>query len=216
MTAPAALCGTACPDHPHTCARSPQHYGDHRDVKQKGNETCSWPDPPAPRPAGPSVAATRAAAREALRGLTGGHPTPQWRVVWTDDEYPTDIGPVCEDPDHEPTDSSAYDCCPQPVIEVGDEALAAYLVALLNADRTEAAPDFFQPGHTYSNGTGYTAPELITLFCVEHITRHPNRGTLRAIGWMRSGAPDSGWHGHFQDEGEFEGWTEHLTGGDAR
>ncbi|MFE5332519.1 hypothetical protein ACFRCG_39695 [Embleya sp. NPDC056575] len=40
----AKTCGTPCPreDHDHTCARSPGHLGDHRDVKQKGQQTCDW------------------------------------------------------------------------------------------------------------------------------------------------------------------------------
>jgi len=38
-----ALCGTPCPrGHDHSCARSPKHCGPHRDVKQKGDESCSW------------------------------------------------------------------------------------------------------------------------------------------------------------------------------
>lgn len=183
MTTPAVLCGAACPDHPHTCARSPKHTSDHRDVKQKGTETCSWPDPPAPWPAGPSVTDTRAAAREALRGLTGGHPTPQWRVVISDSESPDAVAPVCEDPDHEPGDGGVYDCCPEPVIEVGDERLAAYLVALLNADRTEAVPDFFQPGHGYTHRHG-------TDFLTVAVTTHPNTGEPRALGWIVR----NGWH----------------------
>jgi len=78
--------------------------------------------------------------------------------------------------------------------------------------------DFFEPGRTYrSTHTGYTAPELILTFQVEHITRHPDRGHLRAIGWMRTGEPDTGWHGHFRDEGEFDGWTDitDTTTGDS-
>jgi len=71
-----------------------------------------------------------------------------------------------------------------------------------------ATPDFFQPGHTYSDGTGYTAPEITTYFRVEHVTRHPDRGHLRAIGWVRNGAPGAGWHGDFRDEDEFDGWTD--------
>lgn len=71
------------------------------------------------------------------------------------------------------------------------------------------APDFFQPGRTYrSEHDGYTAPELIVTFRVEHVTRHPDRGHLRAIGWMRTGEPGTGWHGDFRDEGEFDGWTD--------
>ncbi|WP_017585506.1 hypothetical protein [Nocardiopsis ganjiahuensis] len=39
-----ALCAARCPNgHEHTCARSPKHCGPHRDVKQKGHESCSWP-----------------------------------------------------------------------------------------------------------------------------------------------------------------------------
>ena len=38
-----ALCADQCPrGHSHSCARSPKHYGPHRDVKQKGTENCSW------------------------------------------------------------------------------------------------------------------------------------------------------------------------------
>jgi len=67
---------------------------------------------------------------------------------------------------------------------------------------------FFEAGRTYTDGTGYTAPEITTYFRVEHVTRHPDRGHLRAIGWMRTGEPDAGWHGDFRDEGEFDGWTD--------
>lgn len=76
------------------------------------------------------------------------------------------------------------------------------------------APGFFRPGRTYTDGTGYTAPEITTVFRVEHVTRHPNRGHLRAIGWSRTGEPGAGWHGDFRDEGEFDGWTD-ITEGEA-
>jgi hypothetical protein len=83
-------------------------------------------------------------------------------------------------------------------------------------DASGSKPDqtagFFQPGRTYTYGqTGYRAPELTRLFRVEHVTRHPDRGNLRAIGWMRSGEPDAKWHGHFRDE--FDGWTETANDG---
>jgi hypothetical protein len=203
------LCGVPCPDHPHTCARSPQHYSHHRDAKQKGTETCSWPDPPEPRPAGPTVTDTRAAAREALRGLTGGDPAPQWRVVFTDSESPDGIAPVCEDPGHDPTDGNFYDCCPEPDIEVGSEAVAAYMVALLNGDReqpAEAAPDFFQPGRTYTyGGDGFTAPELLTWFRAEHITTHPDTGKRTAFGWARRG--DEQWVPYSEPDDDFAAFT---------
>ncbi|MEV6180138.1 hypothetical protein [Streptomyces sp. NPDC052015] len=72
----------------------------------------------------------------------------------------------------------------------------------------QGAADFFQPGHTYTDGNGYRAPEITTIFRVEHVTRHPDRGHLRAIGWAKTGEPGSKWHGDFRDEGEFGGWTE--------
>lgn len=79
----------------------------------------------------------RAAARERLRLITGANVT-AWRVVVTDDEMPTGIAPVCPDEGHEACDASAYDCCPDPVIETWSEPLALYLVALLNADAGKA------------------------------------------------------------------------------
>lgn len=71
--------------------------------------------------------------------------------------------------------------------------------------------DFFEPDHTYTDSTGYTAPEITTYFRVEHVTRHPDRGHLRAIGWSRTGEPGAKWHGDFRDEGEFDGWID-ITG----
>ncbi|MFF5589684.1 hypothetical protein [Streptomyces hygroscopicus] len=76
--------------------------------------------------------------------------------------------------------------------------------------------DFFQPGRTYTyNADGFTAPELITLFRVEHVTRHPDRGHRRAIGWMKTGEPGAKWHGNFQDEDQLEGWTAIAGDSDA-
>jgi hypothetical protein len=81
---------------------------------------------------------------------------------------------------------------------------------------TPQPADFFQPGHTYlSRHDGYTAPELIAEFLVEHVTTHPEHGFRRAIGWMRSCEPDAKWHGNFQDEHEYEGWTGAADGGTA-
>lgn len=67
---------------------------------------------------------------------------------------------------------------------------------------------FFQAGRTYTDGDGYTAPEITVFFHVEHVTRHPERGRLRAIGWVKSGAIGAKWRGTFLDEDEFAGWNE--------
>jgi hypothetical protein len=78
-------------------------------------------------------------------------------------------------------------------------------------------PDFLQVGHTYrSPHSGFTAPELIVTFRVEHVTRHPDRGHLRAIGWARTGEPGAGWHGDFLDEEDIDGWVEVTEGGEGQ
>jgi hypothetical protein len=85
----------------------------------------------------------------------------------------------------------------------------------VRADNLRMLPaTFFEAGRTYTDGTGYSAPEVTTVFRVEHVTRHPDRGHLRAIGWSRSGEPGASWHGDFRDEGEFDGWTEITEAGD--
>lgn len=38
----ADTCGTPCPTHGHTCARSPLHTEPCRDRKQKGTHSCEW------------------------------------------------------------------------------------------------------------------------------------------------------------------------------
>ncbi|MCY0960813.1 hypothetical protein [Streptomyces sp. H27-H5] len=67
---------------------------------------------------------------------------------------------------------------------------------------------FFQPGRTYTDANGYTAPEITYYFHVEHVARHPEHGHLRATGWSKTGAMGSRWHGDSRVEGEQDGWTE--------
>ncbi|WP_086710276.1 hypothetical protein [Streptomyces antimycoticus] len=84
------------------------------------------------------------------------------------------------------------------------------------AGKVTQPADFFQPGRTYAYGqTGYRAPELTVLFWVEHVTRHPERGHLRAIGWSKTGEPGAKWQGYFQDEDQFEGWAAIAGDSDA-
>ncbi|MGA5604055.1 hypothetical protein ACPCUF_23970 [Streptomyces griseoincarnatus] len=72
-------------------------------------------------------------------------PGTQWRVIATDSESLTGLAPVCtadrrfhEIADYpggpKYDDEGVYDCCPWPQIETYSVAVAAYLVALLNAD----------------------------------------------------------------------------------
>lgn len=75
-----------------------------------------------------------------------------WRMIIGDSESLDSIAPVCtatNDPTGEHVianypggplqdDTGVYDCCPTPWIEVGNGDVAAYLVALLNADTERA------------------------------------------------------------------------------
>jgi hypothetical protein len=83
----------------------------------------------------------RRTAAEFLRETTGSD-RPQWRATFIGESFlgdsaegPNAIGPVCTDPGHvESEDPSAFDCCPEPIIEI-DPPLVEYFLALLNADR---------------------------------------------------------------------------------
>jgi hypothetical protein len=83
-------------------------------------------------------------------------------------------------------------------------------------DATEQdAPDFFQLGRTYSyGGDGYTAPELIVTFRVEHITTHPDTGERTAMGWARRGY--DGWQSWMEPERGFPEFTLRPEDGEAR
>lgn len=79
----------------------------------------------------------------------------RWRVIVGDSESLDSIAPVCpaitdttglhviaDYPGGPIQDEiGVYDCCPTPWIPVGRGEIAAYLVALLNADAVEAAAD---------------------------------------------------------------------------
>lgn len=128
--------------------------------------------------------------------------TVHWdREVWPPTGEDTDTIVCCK------TDSG------HPVaLFLDDELREALGLQLVDPDPDSEQPatetPFFQRDHIYTNGTGFTAPEDTTLFLVEHVTRHPERGHLRAIGWIRGGAPGATSHGFFRDEDEFHGWTD--------
>ncbi|MFF2640349.1 hypothetical protein ACFVUB_11200 [Streptomyces niveus] len=86
-----------------------------------------------------TLSTTRTAARDLLATLGTASAT-EWRTCFSSNgsEEPTGIAPVCPDEDHEEDDGSVYDCCAEPVIECGSYPMAAYLAALLNADRGAA------------------------------------------------------------------------------
>lgn len=89
--------------------------------------------------------ALRAAA---YRFLDACHDAPvprRWRTVITDSESLTGYAPVCTVPHPaipeagvEHDDTGVYDCCDS-IVETFSEGMAAYVVALLNADAVPAA-----------------------------------------------------------------------------
>lgn len=64
--------------------------------------------------------------------------------------------------------------------------------------------NFFEPHRTYTNATPYKALEQVRIFEVELVTRHPDRGHLRAVGWMSTAAPGSKRHMQKVDEDEYQ------------
>lgn len=84
--------------------------------------------------------ALRNAAHDILRDLNGPNCTLRWRVVTATGGHQTGITLACLGVHNlERPGWLTYDCCPRPVIEAGYEALASYLVALLNADTGDLA-----------------------------------------------------------------------------
>ncbi|MFF2228663.1 hypothetical protein ACFVV7_35685 [Streptomyces globisporus] len=73
--------------------------------------------------------------------------------------------------------------------------------------------DFFEPHRTYTDATPYKAPEAVRIFEVEFVTRHPDRGHLRAVGWMRAAAPGAKRHMQKVDENEYRrgDWQLHTS-----
>jgi hypothetical protein len=85
------------------------------------------------------------------------------------------------------------------------------------AAEEQAAPDFFQPGRTYAyEASGFTAPELLTVFRVACTTIHPATGAPFAFGWIRRGE-STGWAAYVEPADDWpHAWTEITEGGDAR
>jgi hypothetical protein len=81
----------------------------------------------------------------------------------------------------------------------------------------EATPDFFQPGRTYAyEASGFTAPELVTVFRVASTTTHPATGAAYAFGWIRKGETTT-WTPYAEPADDWpHAWTEITEGGDAR
>jgi hypothetical protein len=81
----------------------------------------------------------------------------------------------------------------------------------------ESTPDLFQPGRTYAyEASGFTAPELVTVFRVASTTTHPATGAAYAFGWIRKGETTT-WTPYAEPADDWpHAWTEITEGGDAR
>ena len=100
--------------------------------------------------------------------------------------------------------------------DMGDvrKLLAEYASDDADARETAAVADFFQVGHTYAyDASGFTAPELLTLFRVMATTTHPETGQRVAFGWIRT-AEDVAWSPYAEPADEWPAcWTEVTDGG---
>ncbi|MFI2761335.1 hypothetical protein ACH5A3_21075 [Streptomyces echinatus] len=81
----------------------------------------------------------------------------------------------------------------------------------------KASTDFFQAGRTYAyDASGFTAPELLTVFRVVAETTHPDTGQRMAFGWART-AEDVAWSPYIEPDDEWPGsWTEITEGGEGQ
>jgi hypothetical protein len=72
--------------------------------------------------------------------------------------------------------------------------------------------DFFEPFRTYTDATSHRALGRTRIFEVELVTRHPDRGHLRAVGWMSNAVPGSKRHMQAVDEAEYRSgvWKPHA------
>lgn len=72
--------------------------------------------------------------------------------------------------------------------------------------------NFFEPFRTYTDAAAHQALGHARIFEVELVTRHPDRGQLRAVGWMSNAAPGSERHMQAVDEDEYRSgvWKPHA------
>ena len=71
----------------------------------------------------------------------------------------------------------------------------------------DAAPDFFQPDHTYTRNLPYRAPELRPDFECTGIGQHPTKNERRAFGFYRSGSMSPWGSVALNDDAWADGWV---------
>lgn len=79
------------------------------------------------------------------------------------------------------------------------------------ADRpTPETPDFFQPGHTYADGS-------IWRFRCDTVTTHPDDGELCALGWVLFNGQwqEASYYADDWEMGKAIGWTDVTEAGEA-
>lgn len=78
----------------------------------------------------------------------------------------------------------------------------------MSASQSAPVPQLLQANRTYAyEAYGLTAPELVTVFRVEHITRHPQTGARTAFGWIRAGESEE-WHPWAEPQGDEAAFTD--------
>ncbi|CAM5249047.1 hypothetical protein SGLAM104S_01575 [Streptomyces glaucescens] len=78
-----------------------------------------------------------------------------------------------------------------------------------------AAPDFFQPGRTYTEDAPFRAPEIRPNFRCVAVAAHPTKGSRRAFGFEQSGAGAPWVSAALRDEEWADGWVIVPEGGES-
>lgn len=76
-----------------------------------------------------------------------------------------------------------------------------------------ATPDFFQPGHTYTQNAPFRAPEDRPNFQCIAVATHPTTGNRRAFGFDQPGAGGPWSSASLRDEEWADGWIDVTEGG---
>lgn len=93
----------------------------------------------------------------------------------------------------------------------GDDAAARTEKATVTA--ATATPDFFHPGHTYTEDAPFRAPEDRPNFQCVAVAVHPTTGTRRALGFEQPGAGAPWRSSSMRDEEWAGGWVDVTEGG---
>ncbi|MFF7130328.1 hypothetical protein [Streptomyces sp. NPDC008240] len=89
-------------------------------------------------------------------------------------------------------------------------------MARARGTRDAGTPDFFQPGHTYTENAPFRAPEDRANFQCIALAIHPTTGDRRAFGFEQPGAGHPWRSSSLRNEEWADGWVEVAEGGEGQ